>query len=421
MKLSLLPDFLAIGGLVVIFMSLLRRTHQTRMRYWFVGWALILAHIVFEFLAINIQRGSDPIYAASTAMLLLASVAFIWAAQGSQLASSRDLGRMTLAEAPNLAFVFCLYGGIEATSVYAGLIAAGALWSAWSAWAFNAGGRASDRSGRTTRLLGIVAVYAIQAAILVYGSSEDAMDWMLCWHYLAVALFFWMGSPRASTGVVFTTASFIAWALVFPIAALLYHLAPAVHIENEVWNLPKFLVATGMILTLLEEQMYKAELAAMHDALTGLPNRRLFDERLRQAFEQAQRSHKKVALVVIDLDHFKQTNDSLGHQAGDDLLRAVAACFARSMRASDTLARIGGDEFVAILGDLPSRAAAERVLDALQHSLRQPLVIQNQSVTVSASMGMSLFPDDCSDPVQLLATADQRMYAAKLARRPAVT
>ena len=416
MNFYLLPDFLAIGALVSIFLSLLRRTKQTRMRYWAVGWMLILAHIVSEFVALNIRVGSDQVYAVSVVTLLLASVSFVWAANTPHRESTWALARMCLAEIPNMVFIFCLFGNVDSDAAYLGLVAAGAL---GSTLALSTGERRGDRSERAMYAGGILAAYAIQATLVTYGTAEYAMDWMLCWHYLAVAVLFWKSATRRSPGVVFTTLSFVAWAAVFPTAALLNRYAPWIHVESEVWNLPKFLVASGMILTLLEEQMAQAELAALHDALTGLPNRRLYDLRLREALRQAARTGKRVALVAFDLDRFKQINDRFGHFAGDEALRTVAQRFAGRLRASDTLARVGGDEFVAILSDLPDRAAVARIIRSFEEALTEPVMIDDQPVELSVSIGAAIYPEDTTDVTVMQKLADQRMYAGKQADLPA--
>src|SRR5208282_6537024 len=118
---------------------------------------------------------------------------------------------------------------------------------------------------------------------------------------------------------------------------------PTVHIESEVWNLPKYVVAVGMILLLLENQIEHNKYLALHDELTGLPNRRLFQDRLASALERARRTGSQAALLLVDLDHFKQVNDTVGHHIGDELLKRVSDAFVGRVRRSDTVARTGGD------------------------------------------------------------------------------
>lgn len=417
MDFSVVPDFLAIGGLVLVFASLLRRTRQTRLRYWLAGWILLLVHIAAQLLNRNAAAGgvADAALAVSLSMLLLASVAFIWAGNDVRRAWSRDLSATLLATAPDVAFFVCAAYGVQSVPAYLGLTVAGVMATMWM---FRGGRRDADGRYRLWRLPCIVAAYAIQAGLVLHGSIEVALVWMLFWHYLAAAFFFHRGAPRSTVGVLFTTLSFVAWAAVFPVAYALQLFLPAVKLENEVWNLPKFLVATGMIFTLLEEQIGLAEHASMHDALTGLPNRRVFVERLETALAQARNAHGRFSVLVIDLDDFKRINDTLGHAAGDALLQAVAKVLQATVRGGDTLARLGGDEFAAILPDMPDRAAAERLIAKLESALAAGTDFQGRLLTVSASIGCSLYPDDGLDETRLYAIADRAMYTSKLAGRP---
>lgn len=155
-----------------------------------------------------------------------------------------------------------------------------------------------------------------------------------------------------------------------------------------------------------EEELYRI---AYFDPLTGAPNRRLLDDRLRQAIAHANRTGKPLAVCVIDLDGFKPINDRHGHKAGDDLLIGIVDRLNAILRASDTLARLGGDEFVLLLEDAEGDAVLERVLEAI----RQPLLVGSELVGVSASIGVTRFPEDNADPETLLRHADQAMYRAK--------
>ena len=188
---------------------------------------------------------------------------------------------------------------------------------------------------------------------------------------------------------------------------------PNVHIENEVWNLPKYIVAVGMILLLLEEQIEHNQYLALHDELTGLPNRRLFQDRLSSALERAKRTGNKVALLLIDLDRFKQVNDTFGHHAGDRVLEHVGNVFAARVRRSDTVARTGGDEFAVILGEPVSRADADRVASSLVELLDQPFSLGDREIPIGASIGIALYPDDANDTEGLCIAADLQMYDYK--------
>ena len=152
---------------------------------------------------------------------------------------------------------------------------------------------------------------------------------------------------------------------------------------------------------------------AQHDPLTRLPNRALFSDRVRQKLADTDRRGGHAAMVFIDLDRFKQINDSHGHAVGDLLLQEVAKRISESVRASDTVGRIGGDEFVVLMGDLSDADSALRIAGKIQASVAQPFRINGQALAVSCSMGIAVYPDDGSDEATLTKRADQAMYRAK--------
>jgi diguanylate cyclase (GGDEF)-like protein len=152
---------------------------------------------------------------------------------------------------------------------------------------------------------------------------------------------------------------------------------------------------------------------AYHDSLTGLPNRLLGEEHLTSAIRRGRRSGQPLAVVWIDLDKFKQINDVHGHVAGDAVLKAVAARLSGRCRETDTVARMGGDEFMAVLEGVTDRAAAEQVARELLHDLAEPIPFQELMLSTGASAGISLFPDDGDTADQLQRNADLAMYEAK--------
>jgi diguanylate cyclase (GGDEF)-like protein/PAS domain S-box-containing protein len=161
----------------------------------------------------------------------------------------------------------------------------------------------------------------------------------------------------------------------------------------------------------LRSQEYLRHVAT-HDALTGLPTRVLFKDRLESALARARRYSHSVAVIMVDLDNFKRINDSLGHQAGDDLLTNVAQRLREGVRSTDTVARMGGDEFVVILTDLQDTEIAGGLAQNLLESLAASMVINHQEIFVSASMGICASSSDC-DPQSLLKNADVALYRAK--------
>jgi diguanylate cyclase (GGDEF)-like protein len=154
---------------------------------------------------------------------------------------------------------------------------------------------------------------------------------------------------------------------------------------------------------------------AQHDGLTGLPNRALFEDRLRQAISHARRSDACIALLFVDLDGFKGVNDNCGHHTGDLLLTAVALRIASCVRDSDTAGRIGGDEFVVLLGDVGSEHDALAVAEKLRAALAMPFELDASTQSISASIGVALFPLDGDSEHALALRADAAMYQAKQA------
>jgi diguanylate cyclase (GGDEF)-like protein len=152
---------------------------------------------------------------------------------------------------------------------------------------------------------------------------------------------------------------------------------------------------------------------AHYDPLTGLPNRRLFQDLLAKALARAQRSGRTAALYFLDLDRFKVVNDSLGHGVGDRLLQAVAERLRACLRTTDVVARLGGDEFTVIAEDLTGPEGAGMVARRMLQGLEAPLTLEGREVHVSASVGVALYPADTTDAARLIAAADAAMYAAK--------
>ncbi|MBF0321576.1 MAG: diguanylate cyclase [Magnetococcales bacterium] len=167
----------------------------------------------------------------------------------------------------------------------------------------------------------------------------------------------------------------------------------------------------------IEEHLRNAEeklrQKAHHDPLTGLPNRLFFQELLQRSLAQVRREGRSLAVLFMDLDHFKQVNDTMGHEAGDQLLVEVAKRICSCLREGDTVARLGGDEFTLILQEPSRRDDIVRVVERIIEQIRKPVLIKGQPCHVGASIGISLHPEHGRDPVTLLKKADQAMYQAK--------
>ena len=172
-------------------------------------------------------------------------------------------------------------------------------------------------------------------------------------------------------------------------------------------------VALFSDITAMKEYQQRLESIAHYDSLTNLPNRTLLADRLQQTMAQSQRRGQSLAVVYLDLDGFKSINDEYGHDVGDQVLITLARCMKEVLRDCDTLARIGGDEFVAVLGDLDAPESCEPVLARLLLAASEPVNAGDATLRVSASIGVTFYPQDNADADQLLRHADQAMYAAK--------
>jgi len=153
---------------------------------------------------------------------------------------------------------------------------------------------------------------------------------------------------------------------------------------------------------------------AYHDILTGLPNRALFYDRAAMVLAQAKRKQWRFGLMMLDLDRFKDINDTYGHDAGDKLLVGVARCLEEAVREQDTVARIGGDEFVIILPEVSSREGVKMIGERIAEGFQKPISIGQKELTAAVSIGMALYPDDSGDIESLMRQADEAMYKIKV-------
>ncbi len=166
-------------------------------------------------------------------------------------------------------------------------------------------------------------------------------------------------------------------------------------------------------ITDIKRSQERLDFLAHHDLLTNLPNRLLFNHRLKHSIELAQRNRRKLAVVFIDLDHFKNVNDTLGHELGDELLKKVAEDLSVHVRKSDTLARIGGDEFILLLDDIEAPRYAGAIAEKFLDLVSRTFMISGHEIIISASIGVSFFPTDGQDVSTLVKNADTAMYFAK--------
>jgi diguanylate cyclase (GGDEF)-like protein len=406
-----IPDLAAVTLLASAFAAVARRSQAPVSTLWLTGWLMIALHFAaFMFAPLPGQIGTVAVYMGITS-LAWAGILFNWSSVPDRKNKS-SLWMLGIMIGTNTAYLGLIVFNPEATlalSVAAYLF--GALPLALALLNIR-------RENHPLRWTTVACYCALSAFLLKFQNRpgnglELAINAVLFAIYIGCCIHFWFAYRRATSGAFVTIVGFFAWASVFVLAPGLNTFLPSLHLENEVWNLPKYVVAVGMILLLLEDQIEHNKYLALHDELTGLPNRRLFQDRLASSLERARRTGTQTALLLIDLDQFKLVNDTYGHHAGDLLLEHVGKVFSGRIRRSDTVARTGGDEFAVILGEPLSRADAEHVAHSLVELLNDPIELSGQMVRIGASVGTALFPDDATDAEGLCIAADLRMYDSK--------
>jgi diguanylate cyclase (GGDEF)-like protein/PAS domain S-box-containing protein len=199
------------------------------------------------------------------------------------------------------------------------------------------------------------------------------------------------------------------------------HAAVDVHCARNAQGKPDYFVATIQDITARKEQDARIRHMAHHDLLTDLPNRGLLSDRLDQALLRAQRNQTRLAVLFMDLDRFKPVNDAWGHEAGDQLLRAVAQRLRECVRAADTVSRMGGDEFVLLLSPIEQAQDAVAVAEKIRTAINQPFALAEAHLAhIASSIGIALYPEHGNTAEELLRNADDAMYAAKEAGRDRV-
>lgn len=187
-----------------------------------------------------------------------------------------------------------------------------------------------------------------------------------------------------------------------------------VHLPTE-RGVEPFILGVATEVTALKQNELKAQALAERDGLTGLLNRTGYERHLAEALDVAQEIGCKIGMLVLDLDGFKSVNDAFGHAAGDTVLCEVGRRIAHHVRSSDGIARLGGDEFAILLSPLADAADAEKLAERIIHAVREPIPFDSVVAQVSASIGISVHPDDSSDPGTLYRLADRAMYDVKRA------
>ncbi|HUI84119.1 MAG TPA: GGDEF domain-containing protein [Candidatus Binatia bacterium] len=415
MNYATLPNLIALFILVAVFWAISRRATAERLHLWLVGWILILLHFVAQFVTAGEGAWSRVATTINLDCLALAGVAFLVSCSLIALDQRRQLLLGIAIAAPALSYVNGVIWGIADPDFYYFLIAIGAAAPLMVFWRYS-------RRGHSYGVIvtaAVVLMAAVTAWIVARGAGALGITVILASLNLVAAILYWNRYRRPTAGVLTAVLGFAAWGAVFPTSILISIFLKSVKVDSEVWNIPKYLVALGMILTLLEDQMEKSQYLAYHDELTGLPNRRLLEDRMEQALASARRARTRVAVLLLDLDHFKEVNDNFGHRLGDEALKGVVTRLANRIRASDTLARSGGDEFT-VISSVNDLSGAEVLAQDLELALSTPIEVGDARVQIGLSVGIALYPEDGDTADELHAAADRAMYAAKRSRSRAV-
>ena len=407
MNLAFLPDLSALAILILILALVRRRHSDARADAWLLGLSVTLIEsVAHTFYAPN--GIPDPkLHLVVLDCYLIAGLVFNWAA-GDQRETGGSRMLYLALNGLTLMGLTTIYGlNIRISKVYIPLIAVGMLVGVVSSLVL--------RKKWRYALFNLVG-WTVVAVLVARGEFRPAVYWSLACVYLVAAINFYRRLEGRSAGRVAIVLGFSIWSLCFFLHPWIVERTAYADIASHIWNMQKSLISIGMILVMLEEQVSNNEWLALHDELTGLPNRRLFAARLTNAIQYTDSRNSSLALVVLDLNDFKKINDTLGHPVGDQVLREVAAVLRKNIRATDTVARLGGDEFIIAATDMPNDSAVERFTEALRTALERPVLVNDMPLAVGASFGFAMYPGDARDATKLLRLADQRMYALK--RRP---
>ena len=326
MDLSKIPDVAAVALLTLAFFSVARHGRTSFSGVWLIGWLMIVLHFAaFMFLPAPGNFG----IAAADSRFCSAGVGGHPLHVGSRsLSQPRSSSHWMLVAILTTNTLYILVASIAPAGHWL-LAPAAVLLGALPLLISLLNVRKFNHPLRW----GLVLLYVSLSVFLLMvqnrpGNGLDlALNAVFFTVYLGCCIHFWYAYRRATAGAFITVLGFLAWANVFTVAPFLSTFFPGFHLESEVWNLPKYVVAVGMILILLEDQIEHNKYLALHDELTGLPNRRLFQDRLANTLERARRTGSQAALLLIDLDRFKQVNDTVGHHIGDELLKHVGQAF----------------------------------------------------------------------------------------------
>ncbi len=411
--LASIPDTVAMPVMVGFLLSLRSRHPKLDTRSWLVALTfLFLSQVTW------VIHGSAQIQ--TTLILngeLLAGLAF--ASYRGNARSYRDFDLpYLLLNALALVSLESLYGmGVRSTTPYLLTIAAGLLVLGLStAWRRQDVNRAAW--GALALLLAVMPLSIGHVEIVAYS--------LLAVTYAYAGWNFRQRLPEKSVGKIAILASMTLLSLCYLTHPWVMRHVEFFALSDQLWRMQKFFVSVGMLLVLVENQSARNQYLALHDQLTGIPNRRMLDGSLKGEIEWAQRSNGRLTLIMIDLNGFKQVNDTYGHLAGDHVLVETAKRLRSHLRATELLARMGGDEFVVVTRSSVTDEQIKQLEASIKKWIREPIDWEGKRLWIDGSLGAARFPEDVArwsddvsqDPAEKLAgamlrIADMRMYKQK--------
>ena len=406
---SVLPDILSLLVFIVGFRPLVRRV-GAHVDLWFVAWGFLIVHYVALFFAP--MPGFTHVFTALIALWATQLCALCFVAAAANTPMPHFGPALTL----EMALPVMLQAGLLV--LYPGHNARADLAQRACCLLFLLPGLhlLLHREGRSRSMKVLSVAFGLFGlAMLPLAASHPGIvtEGALSLLFLTAAYLYAQSVTRLTRGTAAAVVGLAGWGLSYPALAVYRHYHPGHMLDRTLLAMPQYLVIASVLLTLLEEHVLRTERMAMHDPLTDLPNRRLFEERLIHTMAEARAQRTTVACLVIDVDNFKQVNDTLGHTAGDKLLRALAVRLAWHMSPRDILARTGGDEFTALLAGVNDEHHLRFIASAMMSAASVPIHIDGQSVDVRISVGIALSPDHADDIEDLRRMADEAMYTAK--------
>jgi diguanylate cyclase (GGDEF)-like protein len=407
-------NMLALGLLVLVFASIIRHYSTKQLHFWLVAWIFVLCEETMVVITRAVQEPSKLILLAETCFENLAVVAFLLALSSMCSEARRRWWLAAVVCLPLMGYTVADFLNTTHRLPLAVMVAAQTFAVIYSVYRYY--------KRVTTYVASIVALCLLLGAsvswVTLDGNLRAGVNFVQAGLFLACSALYVRRFPRLSVGVATAVAGLVIWAGA-SLQQSVYGVAGVAPLGSAL-AIPKYVLAFGMILTLLEEQLQEQKSAseqmeylAQHDVLTGLPNRLVLEDRLSHALARAKRYGGSIAVLSIDIDRFKQTNDLFGHHVGDICLKEIAARFNKRVREKDTLARTGGDEFNVVLEDVKTVTDTTIVAAALIASLEQPIEVNGCSLQSSASIGIALYPHDGATFDTLCCAADHAMYRAK--------